>query len=98
MQQCIPWCPINALKWLKCISLPSCSSAPVQRCWQQGECLGPALRQLAAGQAVLHAHVVVQLLQLGWQGNGKLSQVQGESFKGVFQLGKGRPTSSNEGA
>jgi len=39
---------------------------------------------------------VIQLLQLRWEGNGKFSQVERESFKGIFKLGKRWPRGNNE--
>lgn len=55
-------------------------------------CSGPpaggrgSLGEGVSAQAVLHAHLVVQLLQLRGQGDAQLSQVQGKCFKGIFQF------------
>lgn len=50
----------------------------------------PGLGRRVPGQAVLQAHGVVQLLQLGRQRNGQLSQIEREGLEGVLQFGEGR--------
>lgn len=58
-------------------------------CPQQGA--GPGLGGRVPGQAVLHAHSVVQLLQLGGQRDAQLAQVQRQGLEGVLQFGECRP-------